>query len=179
MSYFNRFQLIGYDIEGKEDQLNVKPITNILQRVRMKMDFIKNRVLYVDFSITDGDTPESISYDYYGTSGLHWIVLFAQQITNPYYEWPLTYYDLNRYVDKKYGSTKLDPHHYEDTDGNIVNEPGTPIGNGTTDVYGNATTISNMKYEELENDKRRLINLIKPEYTGGIEKELSNLLSKP
>ena len=81
---------------------------------------------------------------------------------------------MNKYVEKKYGSTKLDPHHYEDADGNEVNEPGTPIGNGTEDVYGSATPISNMRYEELENDKRRLINLIRPEYTNSIVKEFNN-----
>lgn len=181
MSYFSEFQKLGYDIKGTGNRFDFQPITNILQRVRMKADFLKNRVYYSDYSVLDGETPESLAFDFYGNSGLHWIILYAQQITNPYYDWPMTYYDLNKFVQSKYGINNVNEnHHWEDDEGNWVNEPGTPIGNGTTDVYPvGAVKITNLIHEERENDKRRLINIIRPEYVNGIRKEFESLLELP
>ena len=177
MSYFNKFRTIGYDVKGVKGDPQFNPITNILTRVRMKAAFIKNRVYYSDYMVLDGETPESVAYDFYGDSGLHWIVMYAQQITNPYYDWPLTYYDLTKYIATKYGENQLSVHHYEDGEGLIVNAPGTPVGNGTVDTYGSANPITNFRYEELENDKRRSINLVKPEFVNAIKKEFDNLLN--
>lgn len=177
MSYFTNFKTISYDIKGVKGDKQFTSVKNILTRIRMKTGFIKNRVYYSDYNILDGETPESIAYDFYGDSELHWIVMYAQQITNPYYDWPLTYFTLSKYIDKKYGAEKLNVHHWEDVDGNEVSEPGTLVGNGTTDVYGHATVITNFKYEEIENDKRRAINLIRPDYVQAIRKEFEKLMN--
>ena len=177
MSYFSNFKIIGYDVEGIKGNKQFTSVKNILTRIRMKTEFIKSRVFYSDYNVMDGETPESIAYDFYGDSELHWIVMYAQQVTNPYYDWPLTYYTLSKYIDKKYGAEKLNAHHWEDVNGDEVNEPGTLVGNGTADVYGNATVISNFKYEERENDKRRSINLIRPDYVQAIKKEFEKLIN--
>jgi len=178
MSYFTNFDTIYYDIKGVKGKKQFTEMKNILKRVRMKTGFIQNRVYYSDYNVIDGETPESIAYDFYGDSGLHWIVMYAQQVTNPYYDWPMTYHTLSRYITKKYGAEQLSVHHWEDADGNEVNEPDTLIGNGTTDVYGYANPITNFKYEERENDKRRSINLVRPDYVTAIRKEFEKLLNQ-
>ena len=147
--------------------MQLTAITNLLQRVRLKTDYINDRVFFSEQFVQDGQTPESIAYDLYGDSELHWIVMYAQRITNPYYDWPLIYFDLNKYINKKYGDGGgTNVHHYEDTDGYDVD----------SDASG-ASPISNMVYEERLNDKRRNISIMKPEYTDSLIKELKGLLN--
>lgn len=177
MSYFSNFKIIGYDIKGVRGDKQYTSVKNILTRIRMKTGFIKNRVYYSDYNVMDGETPESLAHDFYGDSGLHWIIMYAQQVTNPYYDWPLTYHTLSKYIDKKYGAEKLSAHHWENSNGDWVNEPGTLVGNGTEDVYGYSTVTTNFQYEEKENDKRRSINLIRPEYVTSIKKEFEKLIN--
>tara|TARA_B110000495_G_C22898016_1_gene523967 strand:+ start:185 stop:688 length:504 start_codon:yes stop_codon:yes gene_type:complete len=167
MAYFTYFKTINYDIKGIDGDLQLTAITNLLQRVRLKTDYINDRVFFSEQFVQDGQTPESIAYDLYGDSELHWIVMYAQKITNPYYDWPLIYFDLNKYINKKYGAGGgMNVHHYEDTDGYEVD----------SDASG-ASSISNMVYEERLNDKRRNISIMKPEYTDSLIKELKGLLN--
>ena len=187
MGYFSKFNTINYDIKGMKQSPQLTPIKNILTRIRMKTEFIKNKVYYSDYMILDGETPESVAHDFYGDSNLHWIVMYAQMITNPYYDWPLKYYDVRKFSEKKYGANQLEAHHWEDDEGNEVNEPGSIVGNGTgndpnseelVDVYGFATKITNLEYEERENDKRRSINLVRPDFVNAIKKEFDKLLDE-
>tara|TARA_B100000686_G_scaffold281802_1_gene303800 strand:- start:1684 stop:2187 length:504 start_codon:yes stop_codon:yes gene_type:complete len=166
MAYFTHFNKINYDIKGIDGNLQLKSITNLLQRVRLKVDFIDDRVFFSEYFVQDGQTPESVAYDFYGDSELHWIIMYAQRITNPYYDWPLIYFDLNKFINKKYGANgATNVHHYEDSDGDEVDS-----------TAAGATTITNFVYEERLNDKKRNIRIIKPEYTASIIKELKGLL---
>ena len=97
---------------------------------------------------------------------MHWIILYGQQATHPFYDWPLKYYDLSGFVTKKYGSSEVyTTHHYEDADGYEVD----------SDASG-ATAISNFLYEERLNDLKRQLSVIRPEYTGMITNELKTLV---
>ena len=166
MSYFTYFNKINYDIKGIAGSLQLTAITNILQRVRLKADFIDDRVFFSEVFIQDGQTPESIAYDLYGDSELHWIIMYTQRITNPYYDWPLIYFDLNKFITKKYGDNgATNVHHYEDAEKYEVDS-----------TAAGATAITNFVYEERLNDKKRNIRVTKPEYTDSIVKELRGLL---
>ena len=118
MAYFKYFDTIGYDVRGIKNQPIINNITNILKRVRMKVDMVKYQSFFVMHNIVEGETPEYLAYEYYGDAELHWVILYAQQMTNPYYDWPLRYYDLKKFVTKKYGVANMNAvHHYEDADG--------------------------------------------------------------
>ena len=166
MSYFRYFETIAYDVRGVLKNVQLDLITNILKRVRMRLALIDNTVFFAQHSIVDGETPEQLAYTFYGDSELHWIILFGQQATNPYYDWPLKYYDLSAFITKKYGSSEIyTTHHYEDADGYVVD----------SDASG-ATAISNFLYEERLNDLKRQLSVIRPEYTGMITNELKTLV---
>ena len=50
----------------------------------------------------------------YGSSDYDWIVVLTANITNIKDEWPLSNYDLYRYVEAKYGTENINAiHHYE------------------------------------------------------------------
>ncbi len=166
MAYFKYFNNINYDVRGVKNNANIDVVTNILKRVRLKVDFLNNRAFFAQIQIVDGQTPEYIAYKYYGDSELHWIVLYAKKATNPYYDWPLDYFALKKFVDKKYGADKInDTHHYEDADKYEVDS-----------TASGATAITNFVYEERLNDNKRNLTIIRPEFVRDVVKELKQLL---
>ena len=166
MAYFRYFNQINYDVRGVKNNVNIDVITNLLQRVRLKLNFVKNQAFFAQHQIVDGETPEFLAYKYYGNTELHWVILYSHQATNPYYDWPLTYFDLKKFVIKKYGEANInDTHHYEDADGYEVDSDAPT-----------ATAITNFLHEEALNDVKRTINIIKPEYTQQIISEFKKII---
>jgi len=166
MAYFRYFNQINYDVRGVKNNVNIDVITNLLQRVRLKLNFVKNQAFFAQHQIVDGETPEFLAYKYYGNTELHWIILYSHQATNPYYDWPLTYFDLKKFVIKKYGEANInDTHHYEDADKYEVDS-----------TASGATAITNFLHEETLNDAKRNLTLIRPEYVSNVVKEFKDLL---
>ena len=177
MAYFKYFPTIRYDVRGTKNSRSVQLVTDILKRVRKRLDIV-NRAYFEQYFVKDGDTPESLSHQVYGDSTLHWIILYGNYMTNPYYDWPLTYIDLKKFVIKKYGEANInDTHiwpygtsstggaHYEDADGYEVDSDAPT-----------ATAITNFLYEETLNDAKRTINVIKSEYTQEIVSEFKKII---
>ena len=166
MAYFKYFNKINYDVRGVKNNVNFDVITNILERVRLKLNFIQNQAFFAQHQIIDGETPEFLAYKYYGNTELHWIILYSQQATNPYYDWPLTYFDLKKFVDKKYGVANINAiHHYEDADGYEVDS-----------TASGATSVTNFIHEETLNDAKRNLTVIRPEYVSNVVNEFKKLL---
>ena len=166
MAYFKYFNKINYNVRGVKNNVNFDVITNILERVRLKLNFIKSQAFFAQHQIIDGETPEFLAYSYYGNTELHWIILYSQQATNPYYDWPLTYFDLQKFVNKKYGVANINAiHHYEDADGYEVDS-----------TAAGATSVTNFIYEETLNDAKRNLTVIRSEYVSNVVNEFKKLL---
>ena len=175
MAYFNYFPEIAYDIRGKKDNVRIDFVTNILVRARKKIE-ITNASLFEQYFIRDGDRADTIAHKIYDDSTLHWLIMYANYMTNPYYDWPLNYFDLQKYVADKYKNSGgvTGTHHYENSNGDIVDEPGTLIAPGTTASGG--TAITNYLYEEKLNDKKRTIDIIRTEYLQQIINEFKRFI---
>ena len=170
MAYFNYFPTIGYDVRGIKSQTRIDAITNVLVRVRKKLN-VTNSALFEQFFVSDGDKPEILAHQIYDDSTLHWIILYANYMTNPFYDWPLTYFDLQKFVAIKYPDNANGVHHYEDEDGFEVDNP----ENRPTDaIY--PKIITNFLYEEKKNDENRNINIIKREYVNQVIQEFKSLI---
>ena len=167
MAYFRYFNTINYDVRGLKKKRRFDVVTNILQRIRLKLDYVKHQSFFAQHTIVNGETPEFLAYTYYGDTELHWIILYAQQATNPFYDWPLDYFDLKKFVVKKYdGAANINNiNHYEDADGYWVDS-----------TASGATAVTHFVYEDKLNDEKRNINIIRPEFVGGIVKEFKHLL---
>ena len=165
MAYFSYFPTIAYDVRGTKNDINIQFITNILTRVRKKLEII-NLAFFEQYFVREGDTPESLAHQVYGDSTLHWIIMYGNYMTNPYYDWPLGYRDLQKFVNKKYGVANINnTHHYEDADKYEVDS-----------TASGATAITNYIHEETLNDAKREINIIKPEYTQQIVTEFKKII---
>ena len=165
MAYFTYFPTIGYDVRGIKNDSNIQRITDILKRVRQKLEII-NLAFFEESFVQDGDTPESLAHQIYDDSTLHWIILYANYMTNPYYDWPMTYFDLQKFVNKKYGVANINAiHHYEDADGYEVDS-----------TASGATSVTNFIHEETLNDAKRNLTVIRPEYVSNVVNEFKKLL---
>ena len=164
MAYFDYFPTIGYDVRGEKNNSRVQAITNVLVRIRKKLNVV-NSAFFEQYFISDGDRADTIAHELYDDSTLHWVVLYANYMTNPYYDWPMPYFDLQKFVAKKYPDNINGIHHYEDADGYEVD----------SDASG-ATAVTNFVYEETMNDSKRSINIIRGEYIPQILQEFKTFI---
>lgn len=99
MQYFDTLPKIVYRSPQKTSSL----YTNLMARASIIPSVLKNPLVYYKYDLQEGDTPEIVAYKYYGDSYRYWIVLFANQIMDPQWEWPLSYSAFNSYINDKYG----------------------------------------------------------------------------
>lgn len=112
--YFDNFPKIPYDITG--DGLNTESVTNIFKRLAILKDVLSNASSYVLYEVEENDTPEIIAEKVYGDAGSGWMILYANQIIDPQFDWPLSDANFKKYIIEKYGSVALAQtsyHHYE------------------------------------------------------------------
>jgi hypothetical protein len=98
--YFKYFPQTYYNLE--EGKTNLDVITNIMSKFSFEESFKNNSVIYYQYAVTDGETPEMLAHKFYGSSEKHWIILALNDIINPLYDWPLNQNSLIKLIDKKY-----------------------------------------------------------------------------
>lgn len=115
--FFDLFPKVLYDISGgKSKPKNYDYPTNILFRLRVVRDVLTNSSAYYEYLVKESDTPDILAFNIYGTSEAHWVILFANDMIDPQYDWPLNSRDFRNYIIDKYGSietAKTTIHHYE------------------------------------------------------------------
>jgi hypothetical protein len=77
-------------------------VRDLTRRNRLLPVSISNPYLFLPYTISDEDRPEDIAYYYYGSTDYTWLVLLANNIIDPYHDWPLKEDDFNKYLIKKY-----------------------------------------------------------------------------
>ncbi len=169
--YFANFPLIPYDSVGDG---NFKLVTNLLKRVAVRSKVKSNTSLFDTYTVKEGQTPEIIADKLYGDPNLHWIVMYVNNITDRYHQWPMTSAQFLSFINEKYS----DPdgiHHYEitQTSGNTTVK--IDIGTDNTDHSG-ATAITNREFEENRQDTLREIRLLDPAYVGQFIDEFQSLI---
>ena len=108
MVYFGKFPTLIYDLKVPAGAKFAEPkiVTDIFRRIAIKQNLKQVGSLFVSYSVKDEDTPEIIAHKLYGSAGLHWVVLLANEIINPFFDWPLSERKLVPFINKKYtGST--------------------------------------------------------------------------
>jgi hypothetical protein len=201
--FFDSYPILLYDIFGTRDG-SYKGATNVFNRTKI-LDAVKSSAsLYYEYSIQEGDTPEMVADKYYGDPELHWVVLYMNEIIDPFYDWPLDYTKFLKYVQNKYRSIELaksQTHHYEKiierydsssqvTTTSVVEIDATaynalPETQNNTFNLANGTTVQetitrkevkNWDYEVAENEKKRTIKLLRKEYVGAIKSQFQKLM---
>lgn len=91
--YFTNFPITEY--QGKQ-------VRNITNRSKIRDNLLADPYIYLPYTIADGEKPETIAQLYYGSVDDTWIVLLANDITDPYYDWPLSDEEFDQYFIDKY-----------------------------------------------------------------------------
>lgn len=79
-------------------------LTNIMSRATLAEEFENNPMLFYQYIVQEGDTPEIIADKYYDDSYRYWIVLYSNRILDPLWDWPLSYDLFLKYIDSKYAA---------------------------------------------------------------------------
>ena len=173
--YFKSFPVIPYDSKG---DLQFKDVTNLLRRVGMRTKLKTNTFLYDTYSVKEGETPEMIAHKLYGDSELHWIVLLINEITDRYHQWPMSGMQFLDYINDKYSNPDC-IHHYETTQTSGDTKIKIEVENDVDeDAYTGLTPITNREYEENEQDKKRKIRLVDPNFIGQFVDEFEKLMKE-
>ena len=175
MAYFSKFPLMAYDIKGNE---NYKLLPNILRRVKLRSGIRSGAFLFDNYDVRDGERPEDIAFKLYGDPELHWVILMTNNITDRYYQWPLTQPQFQEYMKDKYGTGSEDAvHHYEitQTSGPTTSRDYSHMVECNSDET-NPTTVSNRDYEQRKQDEYRQIRLLDNRYLDTFVEEFDNLI---
>ena len=99
MKYFSTLPKIIYN-----NPITGSPIilTDILARSSIVPAAMKNPLLYYQYEVQHGDTPEIIAFKYYGDVSRFWIVLLANQFLDPQWSFPMSNEVFTLYINHKY-----------------------------------------------------------------------------
>ena len=171
--YFANFPLIVYDSVGDG---NFKIVTNLLKRVAMRTKVRTNTLLYDTYDVKEGETPEMIADKLYDDPELHWVILFVNNITDRYHQWPMNFGQFNTFIADKYSNIDA-VHHYEVSQTSGDTSIKIDIGTDTTG-YSEAdlTTVTNREFEEERQDTLRQIRLLDRAYIEQFVEEFETLM---
>jgi len=175
MSYFNKFPLMAYDVKGNKDY---KLLPNILKRVKLRSGLRSGSFLFDSYDVANGERPEDIAFKLYGDAELHWVILMTNNVTDRFYQWPLTQPELQAHLEDKYGAgNEDDVHHYEipQSSGPTSSRDFSHMVECNADE-DNVSIISNREYEERKQDEYRQIRLLDPRFLDAFVEEFETLI---
>jgi len=176
MSYFSKFPMMIYDMKNNG---NFKLLPDILRRVKQRSAIKSGQFIFDTYDVRNGERPEDIAYKWFGDAELHWVILMTNNVTDRYYDWPMSDAQFEVYLDDKYTNPDA-VHHYE-----ITKDSGDTTSQGPNDYShkvevnsdtDNAVSISNRQYEEREQDKKRAIRLLNQKFLPDFLAEFDKLI---
>lgn len=134
----------------------------LIKDITIRLDFIRrikdNISIFQFVQIKSGERPEDIANKYYKDPNLYWIVLFMNDVIDPYYDWLLTDDQLYKYAVGKY--TNIYATHHFETTANSDLGPGIIVDN----LAPFSTPVTNLEYEQSINESKRKIKILKSAY---------------
>ena len=145
MPYFYNFPKINYfNKEARNIVLKAAIIKQVLNSVDSFFPYI----------IKEYERPDIIAFTYYNDENLDWLVYFSNQITDPYYDWPLFGDDFEKYVAKKYNMTiyetmsTIDHYEYTGITGESDNDIARQSWQMSVDTHGQKVAFGEDELEE-------------------------------
>ena len=159
---------------------NYKLLPNILKRVKLRSGLRSGAFMFDNYDVKDGERPEDVAFKWFGDAQLHWVILMTNNITDRYYQWPLTQPQFQEYLKDKYGAGSEDAvHHYENTQasGPTTSRDYSHMVECNSDD-GDPNIISNRDYEQRKQDEYRQIRLLNKKFLDTFVEEFDNLIQQ-
>ena len=166
---------MAYDMAGNKQY---KLLPDILRRVKLRAGIRSGAFLFDNYDVKDGERPEDIAYKWFGDAEYHWVILMTNNITDRYYQWPLSQPQFQEHLKDKYGSGNEDAvHHYEITQssGPTSSRDYSHMVEVNSDA-DNPTIVSNRDYEQRKQDEYRQIRLLDQKYLKTFVNEFESLI---
>lgn len=187
--YFRRFPNVNYflpvprpsGIGSARRSTKSLIATDVSTRFIIKQIVGDPNLIYYDYVVKDEERPDIIAEKYYGDSTLDWIILFFNQAIDPYFDWPLSQRNFEKFLRQKYGSVSVaqstieryerriyPESEFNDGDGNIITIPAryVTVDKSTHDSIDLADRRIIYKYDHEENinEERRNIKILDEEF---------------
>ena len=180
-SYFRQLPELDYPslANDRKSAYDYQKVKNIFKRAVIRDDLFDEVVAFTKYSVVGDERPDQVAYNFYGDSGLDWVVLTTNNIIHVRDEWPMGNQDFLTYLNEKYTAEQLSNiHHYEtklirDSRGRLIQPEGltVPAGhsisfldNGVLRTESQLTSFTFLQHETDLNDAKRNINILRPEY---------------
>lgn len=92
-TYFTHFPIVSY---------NGVAVREITRRTNFVDGVLSNPYVFLPYTVKEGEKPEDIAHNYYGTVEATWLVLLANNIVDSYTQWPMTSEVFADYIISKY-----------------------------------------------------------------------------
>lgn len=195
MGYFRELPNIEYlsplsDRNSASEYIQAK---NLFKRVKLRTDFYNSFTNFDKYQITEGERPDQVALELYGSAQLDWVVLISANIVNVRDQWPLSNKDMYDFVENAYGDEMNSVRFYEtievkDSKGRLVMPEKQVVDRNfksprpTTETaesyvqfwdsgleqvvtkYNITRPVTNFEYEMRLNDEKRGIYVLRPSY---------------
>jgi len=180
-SYFRQVPKLDYPslANNRTSVYDFQTVKNLFKRAVIRDDIFNEVTAFTKYSVEGDERPDSVAYDFYGDSGLDWVVLTTNNIVHVRDEWPMGSQDFLTYLNAKYTTQELtNIHHYETkilrtSKGKLIQRGGitvpeghsiTFLDNGVIRTESQITSFSFLEHETKLNDDKRNINVLRQEY---------------
>ena len=198
-NYFRKLPNLDYPslLKNRESNVDYVQTKNLFRRVKIREDLFANFMQFDKYEIVGDERPDNVSEKVYGRDDLDWVVLLSNNIVDINNEWPLSQLQLNRFLADKYTPQELvSIHHYETLElrdsrnqlilpaGIVVDEnfkieylSGGQVKSTNSLVDGRPVkAVTFYDYENDINDKKRNINVLKPELLGVFIRDFERIM---
>jgi len=195
MGYFNELPNLDYlsqlpDVNSNETYITVK---NLFKRAKLRTDIVNIITAFNYYQIEDNQRPDVIAQKLYGDAELDWVILITNNITNIREEWPLSNQNLYNHMIEKYETENAlsSIHHYETTEvkdeyNRLVVPSGLQVDSNYSITYSKldnalvtvspVKSVTNYEYEINENETKRKIRVLKPQYLSVVITDMRNIM---
>ena len=198
-NYFRRLPNLDYPslLNSRESNTDYVQTKNLFRRVKIREDLFSNFMQFDRYKVQGDERPDTVSENVYGKSTLDWVILLSNNIIDIKNEWPLTQLQLNEFLNEKYTPQELvSIHHYEtlelrDNKNQLILPAGITVDEDFNMEYlsgGQIRSINSLvdgrpikavtffDHENELNDRKRNINVLKPEFLGIFIKDFERIM---
>lgn len=173
MNFFKFYPTVPY-VFGNSNGNYTLTVTNLTVHIRLLEQLKKNITVLYDYTVQDGERPDTVSMNVYGTADYTWIILMLNSIFS-LYDWPLNTDEFTNYIIERYGS--------------VANAQTTYVYQTVDDYFIDADTWSDLPANERQdpitnydnelalNEAKRRIQVVPPTFAGPLALELQKLLT--
>ena len=189
-NYFKNIPNVLYDINGTEPN-QFRAVTNIMSRVRFKPSVIENITDYYPYKVLEGERPDIVSYKKYGTVAYSYLILLINDIVDPLFDWLLPTRQFENYIIEQYGgiaTAQVTNKYYYQIIRPEVAKTGISERVPEYKIIVDQTTYNSLDqsvrsaqsvydWEVEQNDNKREIKLINPDFIQDIDYEVKKTLA--